>query len=322
MRSLGLFLVFVGVGMAAAFGSQLSPRFRAQQLVLGDVAFVEALADGEHETYCERRSQAGLVALDGCGGSDLFSGVEAQRVSIDATDSLSDSEERHRELTLLSSVKEELPSAVRDARRDWLSALQATQPLLKRQRAQQRAFEKKEQVTPGAEPFDRLWGWWGQAWVGFVAGLLMLTVGSVLYRLDLSRTKETVEGGEDGALPAQDFGVVLGSLCTEARLLASVMMACEQPTEGQLAQTKSRLERLQKEQVVRLVQAGPRLQAKYGMAGFAAVFSPLSGGERLLNRTWSTLVDRHWPEAQRSIEAAATQLEGALEALNALSGSA
>ena len=86
------------------------------------------------------------------------------------------------------------------------------------------------------------------------------------------------------------------------------MTNLEAPNVSDLDALQVRLD-ASKEDLTRLLGAGPRLQMKYGIAAFAAIFSPLAGGERRLNRLWSTLVDRHWPESLASIDAAVFQLE-------------
>jgi len=53
------------------------------------------------------------------------------------------------------------------------------------------------------------------------------------------------------------------------------------------------------------------------MAGFAEIFGPLSSAERKVNRAWSALVDRHWPETQDSLDGAASDLTEAHRVLQA-----
>lgn len=56
----------------------------------------------------------------------------------------------------------------------------------------------------------------------------------------------------------------------------------------------------------------------WGSQAYADVMSPLSAGERYLNRAWSTAVDGYIDEAHTSLERAQTQLEAAMQALKAL----
>ena len=93
------------------------------------------------------------------------------------------------------------------------------------------------------------------------------------------------------------------------------MVALEAPTETDLDAIKAKLEDIQKGDLARLCESGPRVQQRYGMAGFAEIFSPLSAGERKLNRLWATLVDRHWPEAMASAGGAVKDLEAAVQAV-------
>ena len=68
----------------------------------------------------------------------------------------------------------------------------------------------------------------------------------------------------------------------------------------------------------RLCASGPRVQALHGIEGMAALFSPLSAGERKMNRAWAALVDRHWPEALSSVGGAVVDLEETQAALKGL----
>ena len=119
------------------------------------------------------------------------------------------------------------------------------------------------------------------------------------------------EGGEDDAAGPADFGVLLGDVCRRVTALHKEMVALEAPTTEDLDALKVKLEEIQKGDLARLCESGPRVQQRFGQVGFAEIFSPLSAGERKLNRLWATLVDRHWPEALVSVEGAAHALNAA-----------
>jgi hypothetical protein len=115
-----------------------------------------------------------------------------------------------------------------------------------------------------------------------------------------------------------DFGALLGEVAEATAVLRDGMVALDAPTEADADQFQAQLEDIQKDTLARLCASGPRVQARYGLQGMASLFSPLSGAERRLNRTWAALVDRHWPEAMDSVAGAVTNLDETRQALNEL----
>jgi len=186
-------------------------------------------------------------------------------------------------------------------RKKWVKALKNERKMLK---------AAKAVGTQGPGP--RLSGWGGLVGGPFGLGLLLVIAGSVLCRQAI---RDELVGGGDGSEDGPvDFGVLLEDVLGRARSLQQEMVALEAPTEADLDAIKAKLEDLQKGDLARLCTSGPKVQQRYGMTGFAEIFSPLSAGERKLNRLWATLVDRHWPEALASAEAAVRGLEAAAQA--------
>jgi hypothetical protein len=124
------------------------------------------------------------------------------------------------------------------------------------------------------------------------------------------------EATEDGPV---DFGALLAQVVEAVTALHTEMEALAAPTVADLEGFKCRLEETQKDSLARLGASGPRISARHGLEGMAMVFSPLSAGERKLNRAWAAMVDRHWPEALLSVAGARVNLEETASALNELS---
>jgi hypothetical protein len=121
----------------------------------------------------------------------------------------------------------------------------------------------------------------------------------------------------EGAEGPIDFGQMLGTLREEIGVVHQEMLPNTHPDPAAFASAKARIETFQLEKVGRLIEARGQVQNRYGLGGFAAIFGPLSGAERFLNRTWSALADEHWPEATRSVQNAMTELDAAIAALEA-----
>jgi len=129
--------------------------------------------------------------------------------------------------------------------------------------------------------------------------------------------EEMVDADQDADTGPVDFGELLKSVSDQVSALHEEMVALEAPTTTDLETLKTKLEDIQKGDMARLCESGPRVQQRYGQAVFAEIFSPLSAAERKLNRMWATLVDQHWPEALASAEGAHLGLQEALTALTA-----
>jgi len=162
-------------------------------------------------------------------------------------------------------------------------------------------------VTAG--PGERLRAWAGVAGLPFLGGLVLVVAGAAMSRV-AARQALSDDDGDDPSTGPVDFGALLAELQTDVANLAGAMPihGAEEPAYDA---ARSTLEDLQREKLDRLIAAGPRLQLRYGLEAFAAVFSPLSTGERKLNRAWSALVDGHAPEATRSVAEAAEALSQA-----------
>jgi len=153
----------------------------------------------------------------------------------------------------------------------------------------------------------------------FALGLILVIAGAVMARIAIRReltgpTEGEGTEGTDGSTEGS-FDSILADLLEGARGVASRLAGISQPAEGDFEEVQREVERLQLDCVEPLVAARVRIQTLHGMAAFAAIFGPLSAGERNLNRTWSALVDRHWPEATRSVEVACFGLEQAVSEL-------
>ena len=168
-------------------------------------------------------------------------------------------------------------------------------------------------VTAG--PAERLRAWAGVAGLPFLGGLVLVVAGAAMSRV-AARDALTDDDSGDGTADAVDFGVLLEGLQTDVTALVDTLPAHGDPEPAYDA-ARVALEDLQREKLERLTAAGPRLQLRYGLEAFAAVFSPLSTGERKLNRAWSALVDGHAPEARQSVADAAVALQEASAALAA-----
>jgi hypothetical protein len=151
----------------------------------------------------------------------------------------------------------------------------------------------------------------------FLLGLALIVVGALIGRAAVKR-EATAEPAAGKDAPAKDFGAVLGELSETLRRLADDAKAVGEPKREDLERIKGEIEKVQLDGFEPLVAARQRVQVKYGMAGFAEIFGPLSASERRVNRSWSAVVDQHWPETLSSLEIAATELEEAKRVLEGL----
>lgn len=306
MRLFSLTLTFFGVALSAFYGAQISPDVVPKQVIAGQLHFQQATAAAAHAEYCKASEALQIDAIDGCGEADRYEAVAKERVHVDAQDDLSPREQQYRDIALLESVDPTLiDPRVHAARAQWITLLKTTLPTLKHQ-----------STLPSVAPAKRLSDWWNTHWLGFGGGLLFMVLGGLLFR----RTEAIASNrryASDNTMQDSSLAL-LEQLCAQLETLNTRVQSIDVPTFGQLNTTKAALESLQQSLLVPLIDQGPRLQSKHGLTGYASVFSPLSSGERLLNRTWCTLVDQHWPEARRSLNRAVEECIHAHEQLKTL----
>lgn len=298
-KTIGLIVLTAGIAITAGTGSQLSPDFKAEMAKSGDAHFRKDRTQRRHQAYCKARKRAGLKLAEGCTNKK---GRTAHLVKPERLKGVSEVKRTGRMLKALKKRQPSLPKAVDKKRRAWIKALK-----------QERKAHKQLAALGTQGPGARLSGWASHAGPGFGLGLLLVVLGAWVCRVAIR--EEMVAPEQDTQAGPVDFGDLLQSVCGQVAALYEEMAALEAPTTADLETLKTKLEDIQKGDMARLCESGPRVQQRYGQAGFAEIFSPLSAAERKLNRMWATLVDQHWPEALQSAQGAHLSLEEALAAL-------
>lgn len=274
MKNVGLVLLVVGIGCAATFGARNPASIHESNVAQGAATFDRGLADEAHSAYCDALGEAAeaRAATDACG--DPPEGGEHPEVNYFPEAA---------ELAALSERE-------RSLREEWVSA---------HERAT--AAEAAVGIVAPASPGDRLKDWFSLSGIPFLLGLVLVVVGAVIAR-------QAAHGDDDGATDAQgrpvDFGVLLGTLIDDLRAISAEARRVAEPTAGDFDRLRQRVHDLQADKVERLVGARRAVERRHGLATYAAIFSPFSGGERALNRAWATLADQHWPESMASLEKA------------------
>ncbi|MEM9191544.1 MAG: hypothetical protein AAGF12_20390 [Myxococcota bacterium] len=318
MKNIGLVMVTLGVAVCAAYGARLSPEMRDAMI---ESAPIQLLAGPESEAkgaYCAARAEA----IESGASFEEFSKAcpdpdppetdtpeeDPATVRAEPPDTLE--EHRAAQRALVEAIRgeedpsEALPTEVADKLSTYIE--EAEKLIDARARAA---------MVVRPDPGTRVSTWFGDNGVFFVLGLLVLIAGAVMARIAVK--KESLgEGGssEDGAA---DFGKVLGELAAAVKELSESMKSTTNPKAAQFDEAKTKIEEVQLEKFEPLIAAKNRVQARYGMGGFAEIFGPLSSAERRVNRAWAALVDKHYPEARTSIAGASDNLGEAVQALEA-----
>lgn len=329
MKHLALLLVAVGVGLTAAMGA--SPIEAAKERYeLEMVALLEGVeSSAALEDYCGARSELELPFNAQCPDPDEGAEEEAndeeaeeateEEATEDAGPNLAEMTVDERTAHLLEvgqaelrasiDMSEDLPEDVAAARDAWMNAELETIA----------ANAAVGGLEPLPAPGQRLSIWIGEKAPLFGLGLVLIIVGSLIARKEAHKeaTGEGASQSGDSKGPV-DFGELLASLADDVEAVAAEI---EKADATSLEALKSRINELILEKVEPIVDAGPRVQVKYGLEGFAAIFAPFSAGERRLNRTWAALSDEHWPEAKDSIDRASTEFRNAVNEMSARSPS-
>ena len=296
MKHLPLILVVLGVGLAAAFGGRNAEDLMERQRTLGLAKLLAGKASAAGEALCGAAADADAKAC--------AAGLEATAKAMGEGKSWA---EASKALALTPEGRQGAPpsKATSEARDAWRKAL------LGRMEAEAAVKALPAAGGPGA----RLSGWFSVAGLPFLLGLGLIALGGGLARKQQTQAATGpaqggagAVGGDPGGDQPADFGALLASTQGAVAALGEEMAAKDAPVDADFDAAQARVEDLQAEKLEVLVDARDRVQARLGMAGFAAVFGPLAAGERNLNRTWSALVDRHWPEASASAIASAAFL--------------
>lgn len=301
LKYLGLLLLAVGVGIAAAFGAREPAAAETKTRLDGAAQFRTAAETTALEKYCQVLKEERVELDPACPGAE----PETETAQVAAADGEPLAfEARVRaarlELVAMRERETELSDRAEQLREAWLRAKEAA--IEPRARAE---------TTPKAAPGARLSAWFDQSGTAYLLGLMLVIAGAVVGRIGVRREAEVKAGAGAGeGIEAVDFGQLLSELRVETEALGEEMNAMAPPDSAVQERIKERIERLQEERQARLVDARGSVQLRYGIAGFAAIFGPLSGAERRLARAWSSLVDGYWSESAACVrEAAALLLE-------------
>ncbi len=316
MKNIGLLILSIGVALAAAFGAKFSPEVFENKTIEGQAMYHSSKANKLFGAYCAALKAADQPAYVGCPDfvkTDAPQAAEA--VAVESTPPTTPP--TMQEVIAAEKAKHAAAMAevvaggaeVSAARSAWLDAW-----------ASKIEPEAKNNHPVNPSLGTLLGSWWGAGGYGFALGLVLLIVGAFIMRSADAAAMEAAMKGTSGSGDggdAVDFGVLLTRLTDE---VDSLVEAFNEDTSAEILQTK--IESIQLEGFTRLIDARHQLRARYGIAGFAEVFGPMSTAERRINRSWSALIDEHRPEAKRSVEGAAPELKRAAEALEKLAAAA
>ncbi len=156
---------------------------------------------------------------------------------------------------------------------------------------------------------------WSHAW-WFAFAVLGLTAGGLTVKQAAKMQYAAPVAGERRESPASASREALARIREIAAGLANDLPAIADEHE-RCRTIVHRLDEVQRQHSLTIVEAKPALMAALGMGGFAEFMDHFSAGERNLNRAWSAAADNHAPEAERSLAAAHGPLEQAAGILGA-----
>ena len=303
MKNLGILILAIGVGLCAAYGGRNSDEMYDRIKIAGTVKLMGGQTKAAKAAYCDARKDAKLPEGECAApkpaekGADKEADAPAAKPTYETA--LAKGKAAHK---ALATTTEQLPDAVAKARAAWVTAAGKTvEP----------AARLSVADLPG--PGDRFEGWLAVSGFPFLIGLLLIGAGAMVSRKAIKAAMDGEGGGvADGKI---DFAVLLTQLRDDTAALSADANGMSDPSAEAREGVKGRIEHLQLNCIAPLIEARHQLQNRIGLSGFAAVFSPLSAGERKMNRAWSALVDQHWPEAVNSLAASSTQLAVAAEKL-------
>mgnify|MGYP004334155627 FL=1 len=274
MKIVSTALIVFGLGLAAAFGARNSDNIVERQEALGEARLLNEASARALVLYCKELARLERPLVSGC--PEGVAAAEGEGKDVEA-----------------------LASAWKTASERAGSAAHV-------------AAKYDVVESPGRRFSD----WLQQAGGPFALGIILLIVGALLARKEaraaaLGGSEKVYKGARDKA--AVDFGQLLQELNDDLKGANERVAQVSEPSDDDFEQLRYLIKNLQYDKFEPLIESRVRVEARFGVAGFAAIFGPLSAGERQLNRAWSALVDRHWPEAKDSLSRSARSLQSAHE---------
>lgn len=321
MKTIGIIILAAGVGICAAFGARLSDGMYDRTRLDGQIALLQGQIDKAWADYCQAREAAKLAkgecappeeaekpaetpleaAEDGAEATaEDKAKAKAEAAELPTLDEALAAEKAA--LAKVGPTTESLSGAPKQARDRWLA--------LRTQTVEPKA-RVASMALPGPEA--RLSGWFSLSGMPFLGGLALIVIGAMLGRR--AAKAELSDDDKSGNDTRVDFGVAVENLAKEVRALSDRANALTNPSPAERKAIHGEIEDLQLTRFGPIVEARYQLQNRIGLGGFANVFGPFSGGERWVNRAWSTLADDHWPETVNSLSRSADQLATAAAAL-------
>ena len=278
MKMLSTALIVLGLGLAAAYGARNADTIVERQEALGEARLLNEASARSLARYCKELARTNQELVPGCPKTE--------------PDGEPSTPQESGEIEALAAA--------------WkLHAEKAGH-------AAHRAAKYDVVESPGR----RFWDWMQQAGGPFMLGIILLVVGAVLARREaraavLGQSGKMYKGSREK--DAVDFGELLQELNSDMKAAEERASGVSKPTDDDFAELRYLIKNLQYDKFEPLIESRQRVEARFGVAGFAAIFGPLSAGERQMNRAWSALVDRHWAEASESLTRSARSLKAAQE---------
>jgi hypothetical protein len=294
MKHVALVLLVVGIGLTAAFGARnpadIDNRTAANTLAAG----AEGATAEAKSAFCEAYLEAELAPIALCA-----------EVAAEGTSSESDDGADAEAQTLAPLNAASLTGDLVGLHTTWEAAQQTSVT----------ARHEAMLLEPPASG-KRFGDWFDLAGLPFLLGLALLVTGAILSRVV---AKKEATSGESESTGPQDFGLALNNVGTRIHSLADEIARADALDEREMVALQEQIQSIQLEGFEPLIDARLRVQARFGLAGYAAIFGPLSSSERFLNRAWSALVDSHVPEATASLRHSAEEITVAISQVEAAS---
>ncbi|MGK0361112.1 MAG: hypothetical protein ACI9U2_003430 [Bradymonadia bacterium] len=323
MKTIGLLVLTAGVALSASYGARLAPNVSTELATAKKAGVMGAAAKDAQTAYCKARvaeklpnnahcpSEADQKKAAKAATIKAAADKKAAKAKRDAKKAAAKSGEAPKKAApkpapdrakLLAKAKAEFAALSKDSDATGKAAIAQDVWMA----AEEALIDPKVEaaLVKPTDPGERVSAWFNQSGIPFLGGLLLVVIGAIIGRKAV-RAEATSDTGKKGA-PAVDFAALLTQLAADLQAISDAMGPL--PEAGQPDAVKTRIEALQFEAFEPIVEARGRIQARFGIASYAELFSPFSSAERRVNRSWSALVDNHWPEARDSMRIAALQM--------------
>lgn len=275
-KLLAFLMLFVGLGLAAAYGARNGDTHATYRQALSEVPAIQAERAALEATRTELDAERQRLTEASVEQATQWAAEDAAALEADPEYLAPERVDGFAEdLAALDEQEHDLHEALEDAGARLATLEAATLP----------------------QPSQRLSEWFSVGGIGWLGGVALIIAGAVLARREI----EAENRGEGASEDAEVVDFLANVQETRRRLAQLTEDIAELGMDDDAPKARALIDATFDELLEPIVESRGRFTARHGVGVFASYFGSFAGGERNLSRTWSALTDGHAVEARASL---------------------